>query len=85
MRKPRPFSYKPIYVDARQERLKAVEQRARQELQPETAAASQPAMLHGAFSAARRQQQDKGSFLSIPMLLAVVLILLFTVFVIVYS
>ena len=85
MRKPRPFSHKPIYVDARQEHLKAVEQRARQELGLTTATTSQPAKLYGAFSGVRHSRHGGISSLSIPMLLSVILSLLFAFAVIVFS
>ncbi|MBR6827579.1 MAG: hypothetical protein IKM76_05400 [Prevotella sp.] len=77
--KPRPFNHKPIFIDERKERLAQVEQRARGE-----ASAVKPSALEGVFTS--RQQQRKSAIqLSVPMLLSVLLILLATVLLIVFS
>lgn len=79
MMKPRPFNHKPIFIDERKERLAHVEQRARDE-----ASAVKPLALEGVFTS--RQQQRKSAIqLSVPMLLSVLLILLATVLLIVFS
>ena len=79
MMKPRPFNHKPIFIDERKERLAQVEQRARGE-----ASAVKPSALEGVFTS--RQQQCKSAIqLSVPMLLSVLLILLATVLLIVFS
>jgi hypothetical protein len=79
MMKPRPFNHKPIFIDERKERLAQVEQRARGE-----ASAVKPSALEGVFTS--RQQQRKSAIqLSVPMLLSVLLILLATVLLIVFS
>ena len=79
MMKPRPFNHKPIFIDERKERLAQVEQRARGE-----ASAVKPSALEGVFTS--RQQQRKSAIqLSVPMLLSVLLILLVTVLLIVFS
>lgn len=79
MMKPRPFNHKPIFIDERKERLAQVEQRAHGE-----ASAVKPSALEGVFTS--RQQQRKSAIqLSVPMLLSVLLILLATVLLIVFS
>ena len=79
MMKPRPFNHKPIFIDERKERLAQAEQRARGE-----ASAVKPSALEGVFTS--RQQQRKSAIqLSVPMLLSVLLILLATVLLIVFS
>lgn len=79
MMKPRPFNHKPIFIDERKERLAQVEQRVRGE-----ASAVKPSALEGVFTS--RQQQRKSAIqLSVPMLLSVLLILLATVLLIVFS
>ena len=51
MRKPRPFSHSPIYIDARRDRLAAIEQQARSELGMQATTDGRPAdRLRGAFS-----------------------------------
>ena len=87
MNKPRPFNHQPIYIDARRERLEQVEQRARQELGLAPRSAYTPSDLHGVFSAAQKQRW-KGSRLllwSLPMLLAVILVILASVLLIAFS
>lgn len=74
MMKPRPFNHKPIFIDERKERLAQVEQRARGEA----------SALEGVFTS--RQSLRKSAIqLSVPMLLSVLLILLATVLLIVFS
>lgn len=79
MMKPRPFNHKPIFIDERKERLAQVEQRARGE-----ASAVKPSSLEGVFTS-RQQQRKSATQLSVPMLLSVLLILLATVLLIVFS
>lgn len=79
MMKPRPFNHKPIFIDERKERLAQVEQRVRGE-----ASAVKPSALEGVFTS--RQSLRKSAIqLSVPMLLSVLLILLATVLLIVFS
>ena len=87
MNKPRPFNHQPIYIDARRERLEQVEQRARQELGLASSVSYVPSDLHGTFSTAQKQRrQGRGLLLwSFPMLLSVVLVLLATVLLLVFS
>ncbi len=78
MMKPRPFNHKPIFIDERKERLAQVEQHAHGEV-----SAVKPSALEGVFTS--RQQRKSAIQLSVPMLLSVLLILLATVLLIVFS
>ena len=75
MRKPRPFNHQPIYSDSRKERLQQVEQRARHELGLSPSSAYSPADLHGVFASVHHRHKGVMSWLNIPMVLSVVLIL----------
>ena len=87
MNKPRAFNHQPIYIDARRERLEQVEQHARQELGMAPPSAYVPSDLHGVFSAAQKQRQKGRGLLlwSLPMLLAVILVLLASVLLIAFT
>jgi len=87
MNKPRPFNHQPIYIDARRERLEQVEQRARQELGLAPQGAYVPSDLHGVFSTAQKQRRKGRGLLlwSLPMFLAVLLVLLASVLLIAFS
>ena len=86
MNKPRPFNHQPIYVDARRERLKQIEQRARLELGLAPASAYVPSDLRGTFSAKQKEQRKGRELLlwSLPMLLAVILVIFASVLLIVF-
>ena len=79
MRKPRRFNLRPIYVDERKERLKAIEQKARRELGMEAQEhPSASERLHGVFTekAVRRQRPKTGLLQpGIPMLVLLIVIL----------
>ncbi len=87
MNKPRPFNHQPIYTDARRERLQQVEQRARQELGLAPASSYVPSNLRGTFSAKQKEhRKGRGLLLwSLPMLLAVILVILASVLLIAFS
>ena len=87
MDKPRPFNHQPIYIDARRERLEQIEQRARQELGLAPQSAYVPSDLHGVFSAVQKQRRKGRGLLlwSLPMLLAVLLVILASVLLIAFS
>ena len=85
MKKPRPFNHKLIYVDNRQERLKEIEQKARQELGMELQPSYSPAHLHGVFSAAQSHRRGGGQAWIVPVLLSMLLILLAVVFLVLFS
>lgn len=78
MKKPRPFSHKPIYIDSRQERLAAIEQRARQELGLEQPEAGYAEKLRGAFSSKRHidRRPPKVFRLSTPVMVMLIVILM---------
>lgn len=75
MRKPRPFSHSPIYIDERRERLADIEQRARQQLGLTPSPAFQPSDLRGAFARVQHHQRGSGWFWNIPMLLTIAFVL----------
>ena len=79
MRKPRRFNLRPIYVDEHKERLKAIEQKARQELGMEKQEPSAVGrQLHGAFApkTVRRRRPAIGLLqLGLPMLVFLIVIL----------
>ena len=87
MNKPRPFNHLPIYTDARRERLQQVELRARQELGLAPASSYVPSNLRGTFSAKQKEHQKGRELLlwSLPMLLAVILVILASVLLIAFS
>ena len=87
MNKPRPFNHQPIYIDERRERLEQVELRARQELDLVPASAYVPSDLHGVFSANQKQRHKSRGLLfwTLPMLVSVLIVLLATVLLIVFS
>ena len=76
MRKPRPFSHSPIYIDERRERLADIEQRARQQLGLTPSPTFQPSDLRGAFARVHHHQRGSGWLWNIPMLLFLALIAL---------
>lgn len=75
MKKPRPFSLRPIYIDARQERLKEVELRARRQLGLCGDMSVQLSDIRGTFAAVQKYRQRRRWLWSLPMLLSAVLIL----------
>ncbi|MBO4810520.1 MAG: hypothetical protein J5552_03020 [Prevotella sp.] len=78
MKKPRPFSLKPIYIDEHRERLDQVERRVA------GTASTQEGMARLSFSASR----EKGGGMptvSIPMLLSVIIILLASLLLIIFT
>ena len=85
MKRPRPFNHQPIYFDSSKERLQQVEQRAKYELGLAPASAYIPADLHGVFSAAQHRRKSGVTWLSIPMILSVVLIIAAVTAVVVFS
>lgn len=78
MRRPRPFSLRPIYTDPRRDRLAEVERRARRELgldHDEPSAAD----LRGVFSRGQRhvlRRREKGRGLSTQKLVLLIVVLL---------
>lgn len=84
MRKPRPFSIKPIYTDEHRDRLELVEQRARSELGlPDGPQRS--ASLRGTFAASQHLRKDAAFSFSLPMLLSVVLLVVATLLLLVFT
>ena len=80
MKKPRPFSLKPIYIDEHRERLAQAEHRA------SGGVGAQAGTPQLSFSAAKTRQKGGGAFpVSTPMLLSVVLILLASLLLILFS
>lgn len=80
MKKPRPFSHSPIYINERRERLAEIEQRARRELGLSPSADEGPARLQGVFSRGqqhvRRHRQRGGGLSTQKMFLLIVLLFL---------
>ena len=85
MRKPRPFNHKLIYVDERQERLRAIEQQAGMEQDARPLTDYMLLHMQGVFTAARKSKRGGGLSLSVPMLLSLLLILLAVVLIITFS
>lgn len=76
-RKPRPYYHRPIYSDERQERLKAMEEKARQELGMTPPREVKPEDFRGAFSTGSRirKRNNTASLLgSMPTTIMIVLI-----------
>ena len=78
MKKPRPFSLKPIYIDEHRERLAQVERRVA------GAASAQDGMPRLSFSASKLKGRGMPT-VSIPMLLSVIIILLASLLLIIFS
>ena len=78
MKKPRPFSLKPIYIDEHRERLTQVERRVA------GAASAQDGMTRLSFSASKPKGRGMPA-VSIPMLLSVIIILLASLLLIIFS
>ena len=80
MKKPRPFSLKPIYIDEHRERLAQAEHRVA------GGTGAQAGTPQLSFSVAKTRQKGGGAFtVSTPMLLSVVLILLASLLLIIFS
>lgn len=80
MKKPRPFSHKPIYIDSRQERLDAIRQRARHELgldRGTDASCATAEAMHAAMRTTRRHDSAAPvSALALPVAAVILLVLL---------
>lgn len=76
MKRPRPFSLKPIYIDERRELLTEIEQRARGELGLEPAEQQLSKRLHAAFAAKSRSVATRGvaGWMVLPMAMLVVIV-----------
>ena len=83
-RRPRPFNHRLLYIDERKERLKAIEQRARRELEEE-AGAKEPQPEHetlrGAFHKPLRRNglQQPGYSLLMNSVLLILMVLMLIV------
>jgi len=78
MRKPRPFSHKPIFINARRDRLSDVEQRARHQLGLEQPDGHSPADLHGVFGRGLvhvKRHRASGAKLTPTMMLVLIVVL----------
>ena len=83
-RRPRPFNHRLLYIDERKERLKAIEQRARRELEEEAGAKErQPEheTLRGAFHKPLRRNglQQPGYSLLMNSVLLILMVLMLIV------
>ena len=78
MKKPRPFSLKPIYIDEHRERLAQAEHRVA------GTDSAQEGMARLSFSASKKKCRGI-STVSIPMLLSVIIILLASLLLIIFS
>lgn len=79
MKRPRPFSHRPIFIDARRDRLAEIEQRARRELDMENTGTEHVADLHGVFSRSQQHanhRKERGRGLSMKSMLLLILLLL---------
>ena len=82
MRKPRPFSHSPIYINDRKQRLAEVERRARMELGLDHCDVSTSDRLKGVFTSVQKHRKGRGwrwntqTLLMIAIMLIVLLIVL---------
>lgn len=60
-RKPRPYYHRPIYSDERKDRLKTMEEKARQELGMTPPREVKPEDFRGVFSTGSRYRQKKNA------------------------
>ena len=82
MRKPRPFSHSPIYINDRKSRLAEIEERARRELGMTESRPASADDLRGVFSSVQRHRKGRGwrwNTQSLLMVLTVVVVLLLLV------
>ena len=75
MRRPRPFSHSPIYINERRERLADVEHKARRELGLEYKDTF-PETLHGLFKSVQRHQKGRGLRWNTPKLTLLIFVLI---------
>lgn len=77
MRKPRPFSHRPIFIDERRELLDEIEQRARRELGSDDPSQLQPQHSYMSFAGRRRQKTayGTGNWMLLPMMMLLIVVL----------